>query len=241
MKVFKYVFLSIVLAGCLLSCEDDKNDDRVIDENYMPLIDPVKFVDSITNSYMPLIPGIKFTYQVVTDEGNEVDEIIVTVDTKTIMGVKCIVVSDISRNTNGDTLESTKDWYAQDLEGNVWYFGEDTKEYENGVISSTEGSWMAGENKAQPGIVMFAKPILGIPYRQEYLFNEAEDMGKVISMSENVTVPYGIFSDCMMTEEWSPLEPDVIEHKYYAYGIGNIKSVMIEGGNEISELTSVSK
>jgi hypothetical protein len=78
--------------------------------------------------------------------------------------------------------------------------------------------------------------MLGIPYRQEYLFNEAEDMGKIISTSETVAVPYGTFNNCIVTEEWTPLEPDVVEHKYYAYGIGNIKTIMIKGGTEIAEL-----
>jgi len=100
---------------------------------------------------------------------------------------------------------------------------------------------MAGVNEAQPGIVMPGTPVLGIPYRQEYLFNEAEDMGKIISTSESVTVPFGTFDNCIMTEEWSPIEPDVVEHKYYASGIGNIKTVMIQGGNEVAELTSKTK
>jgi hypothetical protein len=147
------------------------------------------------------------------------------------------VVSDILKNVKGDVLESTSDWYAQDKDGNVWYFGEDTKEYVKGKVSSTKGSWKAGVNGAQPGLVMPAKPILGIPYRQEYLFNEAEDMGKVLSLTETVSVQSGTFNNCIMTEEWSPLEPAVIEHKYYASGIGNIKTVMIKGGNEVSELT----
>jgi hypothetical protein len=190
---------------------------------------------------MPLVPGTIYTYQEQTDEGNEVNEVTVTTDTLRIIGVKCIVVTDVLKNDKGDILESTLDWYAQDKNGNVWYFGEDTKEYEDGEVSSTAGTWKTGVNGAQPGIAMPGTPILGIPYRQEYLFNEAEDFGKIISTSETVTVPYGTFNNCIMTEEWTPLEPGVVEHKYYASGIGNIKIIMIKGGNEIAELTTKTK
>jgi len=240
MKSKKFLELSILIFGLLFSCKKD-DIDRTIDEFYLPLINPVDFVSSVTNPFMPLVPGTKYTYNVQTDEGTEVVELTVTTDTISIMSVKCIVVTDVLKNNKGDILESTLDWYAQDKDGNVWYFGEDTKEYENGKVSSTAGTWKAGVNGAQPGIVMPGKPILGIPYRQEYLFNEAEDMGKIISTSETVTVPYGTFNNCIMTEEWTPLEPNVVEHKYYASGIGNVKTIMIKGGNEVAELLTKTK
>jgi hypothetical protein len=236
----KYLTISILLIGLLFSCKKD-DIERTKDEFYLPIINPDDFVDSVTNPFMPLVPGTKYTYQEQTDEGNEVNEVTVTTETLTITGVKCIVVTDVLKNDKGDILESTLDWYAQDKDGNVWYFGEDTKEYENGKVSSTAGTWKAGVNGAQPGIVMPGKPILGIPYRQEYLFNEAEDMGKIISTSETVTVPYGTFNNCIMTEEWTPLEPNVVEHKYYASGIGNVKTIMIKGGNEVAELLTKTK
>jgi hypothetical protein len=240
MKSGKYLAISIIFFGLLFSCKKD-DIDRAKDEFYIPIINPGNFVSSVTNPFMPFVPGTKYTYQVQTDEGNEVTEITVTSDTLKIIGVKCIVVIDVLKNDKGDVLENTIDWYAQDTDGNVWYFGEDTKEYVNGKVSSTAGTWKAGINGAQPGIVMPGKPLLGIPYRQEYLFNEAEDMGKIISISETLTVPYGTFNNCIMTEEWSPLEPDVVEHKYYASGIGNIKTIMIKGGNEVAELSTKTK
>jgi hypothetical protein len=233
----KYLKISIVLIGLLFSCKKD-DIDKAKDEFYLPIINPNNFVSSVTNPFMPLIPGTKYTYLEQTDEGNEINEVIVTTDSIRIMGVKCIVVTDILKNDKGDVLESTLDWYAQDKDGNVWYFGEDTKEYENGKVSSTAGTWKTGEDGAQPGIVMPGKPLLGIPYRQEYLFNEAEDMGKVISISETVTVSYGTFNNCIMTEEWTPLEPGLVEHKYYASGIGNIKTIMVKGGTEVAELVT---
>jgi hypothetical protein len=236
----KYFAISIIIIGFLFSCKKE-NIERTPDEFYLPIINPENFVDSVTNSFMPLVPGTKYTYQVQTDEGNEVTEVTVTTDSLRIIGVKCIVVTDVLKNDKGDVLENTIDWFAQDIDGNVWYFGEDTKEYENGQVSSTAGTWKAGVNGAQPGIAMPGNLLLGIPYRQEYLFNEAEDMGKTISTSETVPVPFGTFNNCIMTEEWTPLEPDVIEHKYYASGIGNIKTIMIKGGNEVAELATKTK
>jgi len=240
MKSRRYSVISILIFGLLFSCKKD-DIDRFKDESYVPIINPGNFVSSITNPFMPFVTGTKYTYQVQTDEGNEVTEITVTTDSFRIIGVKCIVVIDVLKNDKGDVLENTIDWYAQDKDGNVWYFGEDTKEYENGKVSSIKGTWKAGVNGAQPGIVMPGKPILGIPYRQEYLFNEAEDMGKVISTFETVTVPFGTFNNCIMTEEWTPLEPDVVEHKYYASGVGNIKTIMIKGGTEVAELLTKTK
>jgi hypothetical protein len=237
MKSKRFLALSILIFGVLFSCKKDEIT-RTKDEFYLPIIDPVNFVSSVTNPFMPFVPGTNYTYQVQTDQGSEIIEITVTTDSLRIEGVKCVVVTDVLKNEKGDVLENTLDWYAQDKDGNVWYFGEDTKEYVNGKLTSTAGTWKTGENGALPGIVMPGTPVLGIPYRQEYLFNEAEDMGKIISTSETVTVPYGTFSNCIMTEEWSPIEPDVVEHKYYASGIGNIKTIMIRGGNEVVELTA---
>ena len=234
---FKFIGTLLVL-GLISSCGKD-DVDRFLDEFYLPIIKPEDFVDTITNPLMPLRPGSKFTYHVQTDEGQEINEVTVTTSTEKIMGVICSVITDIVKNDKGDLVENTADWYAQDNEGNVWYFGENTSEYENGKVVSTEGTWRAGVNGAQPGIIMPGKLMLGIPYRQEYLFNEAEDMAKVISTTETVTVPFGTFTNCIETEEWTPLEPGVVEHKYYATGIGYIKSVMTIGGNEVAELISM--
>jgi hypothetical protein len=135
------------------------------------------------------------------------------------MGVECVVVNDKAWE-NGKLIERTYDWHAQDKEGNVWYFGEDTKEYENGKVVSTKGSWEAGVDGAKPGIIMQAHPKVGQSYRQEYYKGEAEDMAKVINLNESVTVPYGSFDHVLVTKEWTPLEPSYAEHKYYAPGVG---------------------
>jgi hypothetical protein len=190
---------------------------EVAEENaatYAPQIDPSNFVDKIDNRYMMLTPGTTFFYEGKTADGPERVETYVSHKTKDVLGVKCTIVRD-KAFLNGKLSEDTFDWYAQDREGNVWYFGEDTKEYENGKVVSTKGSWEAGVDGAKPGIVMEANPQVGDSYRQEYYEGEAEDMAEVLSLdasglNDAVSVPYGSFGDVLMTKEWNPLEPGVL-------------------------------
>ncbi len=231
-----FAFMVIIMGLPLISCE--KDPERTRDEYYLPILNPDNFTDSITNLYLPFIPGRVYTYEGQTDEGTETIVVTVTNDKKTILGIDCIVVHDVV-SLEGNIIEDTYDWFAEDIFGNVWYLGEDSKEVENGVVVGTEGSWEAGVDGAQAGIVMPAVPILGIPYRQEYYFNEAEDWGKVIESGLSLTINYGTFTDCIKTEEWTPLEPDVLENKYYAPGIGVIQEVAVKGGNEVVELINI--
>lgn len=236
MNKILFVFIIITTGFQLISCE--KDEERNKDEYYLPILNPDDFVDSITNTYLPFIPGKVYTYEGQTDEGKETTVVTVTSDKKTILGIDCIVVHDVV-SLEGNIIEDTYDWYAQDINGNIWYLGEDSKEIENGVVVGTEGSWEAGVDGAQAGIVMPAVPLLGIPYRQEYYFNEAEDWGKVIETGLSLTINYGTFTDCIKTEEWTPLEPEILENKYYAPGIGVIKEVTIRGGIENVELINI--
>ena len=190
-------------------------------KGYDPHIDPANFQTKVDNPYLPLIPGT--TYKYLEKEGRDTRENIVTVmpDTKVVMGVTCTVVHDVV-NEKGVLKEDTYDWYAQDKEGNVWYFGEDTKEYKkNGV--DTEGSWEAGVGPNRPGIIMPSHPTPGKPFRQEYGPGHAEDMGQVIALHETVTVPDGTFKDCVKTKEWSLLEAGH-ENKWYAKDIGVVRT-----------------
>jgi hypothetical protein len=164
----------------------------------------------------------------------------VTDDTRQVMGVECVVVRD-KVFLNGGLIEDTFDWYAQDKKGNVWYFGENTKEYENGKVVSTKGSWEAGGDGAMPGIVMQADPKVGETYRQEYYPGEAEDMAKVLSLNESATVPYGSFDHLLMTREWTPLEPNVVEQKYYAPGMRTVLEVGVKGTSDRVELIDIKK
>jgi hypothetical protein len=177
----------------------------------------------------------------VVREGDDVsvDSVTVTAATKQVAGVTAVVVHDRVRR-KGKLVENTLDWYAQDTVGNVWYLGEDTREYKFG-FSSTSGSWQAGSKGARPGIIMLAHPRVGDSYRQEYRKGSAEDMGRVISLSDSLTVAGGKFTGCLTTEDWSPLEKGIVEHKTYCPGVGVVRETTIKGGDERSELISIQK
>jgi hypothetical protein len=207
------------------------------DTSYAPQIDPSNFQATVDNPYYPLVPGT--TYRYLEDDRGDTGENVITVthDTKTIMGVPCLVVHDVVMK-HGRVAEDTYDWLAQDKNGNVWYFGEATKEISAGGAVSTKGSWEAGINGAQPGIIMPAQPKPGEPYRQEYALGEAEDMGQIVGLGETVTVPAGTYTDCVKTKEWSLLEAGT-ENKWYAKGIGFVRSQSTAG--EVVTLVSVTK
>jgi hypothetical protein len=213
----------VLAAGCTSSSSQEKGSTQE-QKAYAPHINPTEFTTTIDNEYLPLKPGTTFVYE----GGAEHDEMSVTSDTKKVMGVECVVVDDRAWE-GGQLIEKTYDWFAQDKEGTVWYFGEDTKEYKNGKVVSTKGSWEAGVDGAKPGIIMQAHPKVGHSYRQEYYKGEAEDMAKVLSLNESVKVPYGSFDRVLKTKEWTPLEPSYHEHKYYARGVGQVYG----GGSEL--------
>jgi len=234
----KYLLqLVILLPMFIYSCEKE-DDDRQIDLNYNPDVNPANFGEEVTNPYFPLIPGTVFTYRSQTEDGLETIVVSVLSETKTILGVNCTVVRDVV-SLEGEVTEDTYDWFAQDLDGNVWYMGEDVSNYENSVLEDKEGSFEAGVNGAKPGIIMLADPVLGLPYRQEYFFNVAEDWGKVIDKGLIVSTTYGTFNNCLKTADWNALEPDApLEYKYYAPNVGMVKEE-IEGTEEVVDLISV--
>ena len=158
-------------------------------------------------------------------------------ETREIMGIEARVVHDVVTE-DGELVEDTFDWYAQDADGNVWYFGEDTKEFEDGKVATTAGSWEAGVDGAQPGILVPAEPEDGMTYRQEYYAGEAEDAAEVLSLDEKVEVPFGSYDGVLMTKEFTPLEPDILEHKFYARGVGVVLALAISGGSDREELVS---
>ncbi|HLO14215.1 MAG TPA: hypothetical protein VK206_05260 [Anaerolineales bacterium] len=202
-------------------------------------LDPGNFVSKVDNPYFPLEPGTIFIYRGETEGVPTRDVMTVTYDTKVILGVTTTVVHDQAYE-NGVLVEDTFDWYAQDKDGNVWYFGEDTKELdENGNVIGTEGSWEAGVSGAEPGIIMEANPKKGDKYQQEFAQDVAEDMAQVIGFEDSFCVRYGCFENVLVTKEWTPLEKGVVENKYYAQGVGFIFSIMVKGGDEQSELVRV--
>jgi hypothetical protein len=201
-------------------------------------IDPANFVSVIDNPYYPLTPGTTLVYEGTRDGKSQRDVVQVTHDTTVVMGVTCVVVLDTATH-NGSLIEKTEDWFAQDKDGNVWYFGEDTAEYENGKVVSREGSWTGGVDGAVPGIIMMAHPEVPVAYRQEYLKGHAEDMAWVVSLGETVKVPAGSYHDVMLTIEWTPLEPKVLDKKLYAPGIGIVQELSQSGPLETAALVSV--
>ena len=212
------------------------------EDRYNPVIAPSNFLSvaetaAAPNPLFPLVPGTTYNFRALTPEGTETVEVTVTSDTRTILGVSCIVVRDIVR-LDGNVIEDTVDWFAQDRSGNVWYFGENTAEYADGLITTTDGSWEAGVEGAKPGIIMFGQPVVGKVYRQELFFGEAEDAAKVIALNESVTVVAGAYSNCLKTEDFTPMEPENREFKYYAPGIGNILTISPDSGKRV-ELISV--
>jgi hypothetical protein len=200
---------------------------------YNPAINPSDFVSTIDNPYFPLTPGTTFIYEGATEKGNEHVEVKVTHNTKVIFGVTCVEVRD-TVTVDGVLAEDTLDWYAQDKDGNVWYFGENAVEFDaTGEVVGLGGSWKAGVNGAKPGIIMEAHPQVGDLYRQEFALGAAEDMAGVLSLNESITVHSVTYNNCLKTKEFSPLEPDVLENKFYAPGVGNIQTVDVATGKHL--------
>ena len=224
---------AVVLVTAAAACGSDEPPGADRDAT----LDPADFTTLIDNPYWPMRPGSTWIYRETDAEGAEQRvEVTVTNRTKRIAnGVEARVVHDIVTE-RGRTVEDTFDWYAQDADGNVWYLGEDTKEYEDGRVVSTEGSWEAGVDGAQAGIIMPADPRDGMRYRQEHYAGEAEDRGEVLSTEEQAEVPAGHFTDVLLTKDTTRLEPRVLEYKLYAKGVGPVLVIGASGGAGREEL-----
>jgi hypothetical protein len=199
---------------------------------------PANFSAHVTNAWFPLQPGTRYIYTGVKDGKAARDVVFVTHEMRTIDGAPCVTVRD-RLYLNGRLAERTTDWYSQDARGNVWYFGEDTAELAHGKVTSTEGSWLAGVDGARPGIYITAKPQLGRSYRQEYYRGHAEDHFKAVALVGTAAHPQQ--KTVLVTQEWTPLEPGVIDHKFYARGIGTIVEQTERGGDERLELVSLTR
>ena len=200
---------------------------------------PGDFVTRIDNPWFPLLPGTTLVYEGTRDGKAVRDVLTVTHETTLIRGVRCTVIHD-RLYVRGRLYERTTDWYAQDKKGNVWYFGEATAELDkNGRVTSTEGSFRAGRDGAQQGLFMPANPKVGDAFRQEYYKGHAEDQFRVLSLAATVRVPYIASTRALLTKETTPLEPGVIDHKYYVRGIGTVLEESVKGGSERLLLVSV--
>ena len=204
---------------------------------YNPRIDPSQFVDPddiggsvAVNPYLPLKAGTRYVYR--NQQAGEKVVVDVTHETIEIAGVRCRIVHDVGSDLeSGEVIEDTDDFMAQDLQGNVWYFGEVSQSYEDGLLVSLGGSWRAGVDGAKPGILMKAAPQVGDTYRQEFMFGEAEDLAEVLNLHGSASSPYRSCSGtCLVTGEYSPLGPGEFEKKYYVPGLGQILTVDPESG-----------
>ena len=240
------VSLAGVLAALgLAACGSDESGSDEASGSNLPQgsepvkLDPADFRTQIDNPYWPMTPGSVWVYRETDAEGAMMRvEVTVTSKTKRIAnGVEARVVHDLVTE-KGHPVENTYDWYAQDSDGNLWYMGEDTKEYENGKVASTAGSWEAGVDGAQPGIALPADPKPGQSYRQEYYAGEAEDNGEIVSLDEQAEVPAGHYQPALMTRDTTPVEPTVLEFKFYARGVGPVLELTASGGSDRDELIS---
>ena len=192
------------------------------------------------NPWFPLVVGNRWTYE------GDGETIVVEVrdEVKLIDGIPCIVVNDVVTE-DGVLIEDTDDWFAQDIDGNVWYCGEIALNYESfegdepeePELVDIDGSWKAGRDGAEPGVLLPFAPVPGDVIRQEVLYGEAEDAIEIDSITATETAPGGACAgDCLKTTDFTPLEPDTLESKYYAPGIGLIVEVDEESGDRV-ELT----
>jgi hypothetical protein len=231
------MLLSTVAAIALLGTGCGSDEPAALPQGSETVqLDPADFTTAIDNPYWPMAPGTTWVFRETDAEGNE-QRVVVTVtnETKEVMGIETRVVHDLVTE-GGEPIEDTYDWYAQDADGNLWYFGEETKEFENGKVVSTAGSWEAGVDGAQPGIVVPGAPEVGMTYRQEYYAGEAEDAAAVLSLDERVEAPQGSYEGVLMTKDFTPLDPEILEYKFYAQGVGPVVALGVSGGIGREEL-----
>jgi hypothetical protein len=205
-------------------------------------LNPADFTTRITNPYWPMTPGSRWVYRETDSEGTK-QRVVVTATNKTkaiANGVTARVVRDVATE-RGQPVEITDDWYAQDRAGNIWYLGEATTEYENAKPRTTAGSFEAGVDGAQAGVVMPARPRPGLHYRQEYYKGKAEDKARIVTLREKAEVPFGFFKRVLMTREVNPLSPRALEFKFYARGVGPVLAISVSGGTDREELVSFKK
>lgn len=236
-----YIFIglaAVIVIGGMLYMSNRTDRVGVGNVEYNPVIDPTNFSTNITNKYFSLPVGKKMVYEAETQEGPEKIEIEVESGTRTIMGVETIIYRD-RVYVAGQLVEDTKDYLAQDKEGNVWYFGEEVDNYENGALKDHSGSFIVGVDGAKPGIWMKNIQTVGDSYRQEYYKGEAEDMRDVVAVDQTVTTKLATYTGCVKTYDWTPLDPKSREHKHHCPEVGTLVLAENLQTGKREELTSV--
>lgn len=221
-------------------CDSTSTQPDVTNVPLPPAIDSADFAASVAseNPFFPLTPGTSRRIVGQTENGEAVILVEVTDQKKDILGVR---TTGVRKRVwlDGNRVEDTVDWYAQDKDGNVWHFGEEIKMYTTGRAGPMPASWEAGVDGAKAGVIMWAAPKVGSIYYQEYYPGKAQGIGEVLSRNETVTVPYGRMEDCLKIENTTPLDPDVREHTYYCPGIGHALTVDMDAGGTRFELVAL--
>jgi hypothetical protein len=203
-------------------------------------LDPADFSDRLNDPQWPMSVGSRWVYRVTDTATGKIERQVITVTNRTKLiadGIRARVVRDVVTD-RGAPVEVTEDWYAQDRRGNVWYFGEQTTSYKNGKASDN-GSWQAGVRGAMPGIALPAKPAVGLAYREEYSKGVAEDQSRILALDSQVQVSAGHYKHVVLAVDYSLIEPDVAELKFYARGTGQaVLAIDISGGSDREELIS---
>ena len=218
--------LLLASLAALAACNDSGSLGPPNDPDYDPMLDPADFGGPIDNPLFPLVPGTTFHFEGESEGESQSNDVTVTNQTRQIMGITATVVHDVEF-VEGEMVEETFDWYAQDDAGNVWYLGEDSREFEDGEPAGSGGSWEAGVDGAKAGIIMKANPQVGDRYYQEFYLGEAEDEGEVVD-----------FQGCVATEDFTRLEPDQRERKVYCPGVGLVSEGSLDG-EEINQLVEI--
>lgn len=217
-----------------------------------PLLDPgIGFVDpddigpGEANPYVSVVAG----HTHVLHEGDEIIVVHVTGVSKEINGVPCRIVVDAAVEEEWDgpgteveytAVEITDDWFAQDIVGNVYYCGELSRNFEDGELADLDGSFTAGVDFAKAGVLIKAVPEAGLAHRQEFALGEAEDIVEYLNLAtvpwkENQAFPCAPAGGCLQTFDFTPLEPDASEYKYYLPGVGVVLTVALEDGEPTGE------
>lgn len=232
-----FVFVLIALGACSSSSTSNRNPAPFDPSTpFVPDVSAEDLQTTVDNPLFPLPVGARWVFEATTPDGLERIEVVVKSETKDVWGTTASSVQD-TVTLDGEIAEDTTDWYAQDSDGNVWYMGEDTCEYEDGECVLHAGAWTAGVDGALPGVAMLNDPRVDDVYRQEFYEGEAEDYAIVLSLDETVTVPAGTFTNCLKTRDKSAIDPELDEFKYYCPGVGN---VLVEEGDVRVELVEYS-
>ena len=242
----KHTFLTLGLAGTVASFlaigVASATDSDPGARSTAPAFDPAAFTHPVQNRYFPLTPGLLTHLRGTDGDEHFLEKVRVTHRTKLIAGVSAVVVRDVVRRPDGTVAEATDDWYANDDLGNVWYLGEDTATYdEHGQLEDRAGSWQAGVDGAEPGVIMPAEARPSTANRMEFSKGVAEDQAWVVQHLGRVTTRGGRFTDIVRTLEWSRLEPRVISQKFYAAGLGIVEERDLAAGDEQFWVVSATK